>query len=212
MDVIEAIMARRSMRDFSSRPVPKETVMKIIEAAIRSPSGGNAQPWEVFVATGETLERIRKAYRELRWPTLPLRPGGPAPLAQVQQRPGDVIADLARLVGLDPADPQRFRLVRGERLFGAPVVVVVCMDKAMQDRMGIGLFVQTLCLAALGYGVDSLIAGSLMVHPDVLRSQLGIPDSLDLVTGVALGHASDSVINTYRSPRRPTDEVVRYRD
>ncbi len=211
MDVIEAIVARRSVRDFTSRPVAKETVMKIMEAVIRSPSGGNAQPWEVFVATGESLERIRKAYGELGWPSLPPGPT-PAPPAQLRQRPGDVIADLARLVGLDPADPQRFRLVRGERLFGAPVVAVVSTDKAMPDRLGIGLFVQTLCLAALAYGVDSLIAGSLMVHPDVLRRELGIPDNLDLLTGVALGYASENIINTYRSTRRAIDEVVRYKD
>ena len=64
MDVIEAILARHSVRDFSSDTVPRETVMKILEAAIRSPSGGNSQPWEVFVASGATLEKIRKVYRE----------------------------------------------------------------------------------------------------------------------------------------------------
>ena len=39
MDVIEAILNRYSVRDFSSQPVPKETVMKILEAATHSPSG-----------------------------------------------------------------------------------------------------------------------------------------------------------------------------
>ena len=213
MDVIEAIMARRSVRDFSSRPVPKETVIKILEAATRSPSGGNMQPWEVFVAAGDTIERIRKAYEELGWPGIPPRPDGPAvaPPAQVMQRSGGVIEGLARLAGLDPGDPGRFRIVRGDRLFGAPVVVIVCMDKRLNDRLGIGLFVQTVCLAAQGHGVESVIAGSLMVHPDVLRRELEIPDDLDLITGIALGYPTDSVINTYRSPRRPISEVVRYR-
>ena len=64
MDAIEAILARHSVRDFSSKPVPKETVMKILEVATRSPSGSNGQPWEVFVATGATIERIRKMYQE----------------------------------------------------------------------------------------------------------------------------------------------------
>jgi len=214
MDIIEAIMARRSVRDFSPRAVPKETVIRILEAAIRSPSGGNAQPWEVFVAAGETLERIRKTYQELGWPGFPQRPGNPPPVfpSQVMQRSGGVIEGLAKLAGLDPADPERFRIVRGSRLFGAPVIVIICMDKGLNDRLGIGLFVQTLCLAAQGYGVDSIIAGSLMAHPEVLRGELEIPDSLDLITGIALGYPSDNVINTYRSPRRPIEEVVRYRE
>ncbi len=90
--------------------------------------------------------------------------------------------------------------MRGERLFGASVVAVVCMDKALNDRLGIGIFVQTMCLAAQGHGVDSVIAGSLMAHADVLRKELGIPENLDLITGVALGHASDAAINSYRPP------------
>ena len=64
MDVIKAILARHSVRDFSSKPVSKETVMKILEVATRSPSGGNGQPWEVFVASGATIEKIRKMYQE----------------------------------------------------------------------------------------------------------------------------------------------------
>ena len=64
MDVIEAILTRHSVRDFSSKPVAKETVMKILEAATRSPSSGNGQPWEVFVASGATIEKIRQIYQE----------------------------------------------------------------------------------------------------------------------------------------------------
>jgi predicted oxidoreductase (fatty acid repression mutant protein) len=56
MEVIESIKKRRSVRDFSPKPVPRETLLKIFEAAANSPSSGNGQPWEVFVATGETLE------------------------------------------------------------------------------------------------------------------------------------------------------------
>ena len=79
MDVIKAILARHSVRDFSSKPVPQETVMKILEAATRSPSGGNDQPWEVF----------------MEW---------------------------------------------GSRFFGAPVLVVICLDKALSSNLDIGIF------------------------------------------------------------------------
>ena len=65
MDAIEAILARHSVRNFSSQPVEKETIMKILEVATRSPSGSNGQPWEVFVASGAVIEKIRKMYQEL---------------------------------------------------------------------------------------------------------------------------------------------------
>ena len=98
------------------------------------------------------------------------------------------------------------------RLFGAPVLAVICMDKALSSNLDIGLFVQTICIAARGYGVDSLIAAAFVSQPDILRQELEIPESLNIITGVGLGYPEpNSIINTYRSPRRPIQEVVRYK-
>ncbi len=216
MNVIEAILTRHSVRDFGSMPVPKETIVKILEAAIRSPSGGNSQPWEVFVASGAALERIRSLYQE-RARTGVRGPGGPLPqLPQHQERMTIIKNERLKLLGLDPADPASDKVFMewGARLFGAPVVVVVCVDKALSAsrNLEVGLFAQTVCLAAQGYGVDSFIAGTLVSQPDVLRQQLEIPENLNIVIGIGLGYANpDSIINTYRSPRRPIEEVVRYK-
>jgi len=216
MDVIEAILARHSVRDFSSRPVPEETVMKILETALRSPSGGNSQPWEVFVAAGATLERIRKVYKE-RSQGGTGAPAAPPPLpAKYQERMATIRNERLQLLGLEPSDPASGKVFSEwqARLFGAQVVVVVCMDKALpaSKSLDIGTFVQSVCLAARGCGVDSFIAGMLVPHQDVLRRELEIPEDLDIVIGVALGYPEpDSIINTYRSPRRPIREVVRYK-
>jgi nitroreductase len=216
MDVIEAILARRSVRDFNSKPVPKETVMKILETATRSPSGGNAQPWEVFVAAGATLERIRKVYQErVQSGPAPGGPGGPPPQpAYIQARMAQIRNERLKLLGLDPADPASGRIFTewGARLFGLQSVVYICMDKALSNNLDLGLFIQTICLAAQEYGVESFIAGSLVSQQDVLRKELEIPDSLNIITGIGLGYPNpDNIINTYRSPRRPISEVVRYK-
>ena len=227
MDVIEAILARRSVRDFSSKPVPKETVMKVFEAATRSPSGGNAQPWEVFVATGATLERIRKVYQERFQAGGAGSPGGPGGArgpggpgepppqpAYVQERMATIRNERLRLLGLDPANPASGRVFMewGARLFGVPVLAVICMDKALSSNLDLGLFIQTVCLAAQGYGVESFIAGAFASHRDVLSKELEIPENLNIITGIGLGYANpDAIINTYRSPRRPMQEVVRYK-
>ena len=213
MDVIEAILARHSVRDFSSKPVSKETVMNILEVATRSPSGGNSQPWEVFVASGATIEKIRKMYQKR------LQGGGRPPERPplpsfIQERMTIIRNERLRLLGLDPADPASGKVFTewSSRLYGAPVLVVVCMDKALPSNLDIGIFAQTVCLAAQGYGVDSFIAGSFLSHPDVLRQELDIPENLNVVAGIGLGYPDpDSIINTYRSPRRPIQEVVRYK-
>ena len=57
MDVIAAILARHSVRDFSPKPVPKDIVMKILETAARSPSE-NELYVIATVPVGEKVELI----------------------------------------------------------------------------------------------------------------------------------------------------------
>jgi len=217
MDVLEAIQRRHSVRDFAATLVPKDTIMKIMEAATRSPSGGNGQPWEIFIASGASMERIRKAFQERAQSGAgsPTPPGGTPPPAFIQERMTTIRIERLKLLGLDPADPESGKVFFEwrSRLFGAPVLAVICMDKALSSHLDIGLLVQTLCLAAQGYGVDTLIASAFVSQPDILRQELDIPENLNLVTGVGLGYPNpENIINTYRSPRRPIQEVVRYKE
>jgi nitroreductase len=220
VNVIEAILARHSIRDFSSKPVSRETIMKIIETATRSPSGSNGQPWEVFIAAGATIERIRNLFQERFQKSStgpgPGGPGGPPPQpAFIQERAAVIRMERFKLLGLDPNDPASGRVMQdwSARLYGAPVIVIVCMDKALSNNFDLGLFVQSICLAAQEYRVDSIIAGSLLMHQDILRKELDIPDTLNLCSAIALGYANPkAIINTYRSPRRPLNEVVRYKE
>ncbi len=47
--VVETIMARRSVRKYTTQPVEREVLEQIVECGINAPSGGNRQPWEVRV-------------------------------------------------------------------------------------------------------------------------------------------------------------------
>ena len=62
MNVIDALRARSTVRAYKHDPVGKDTILKILEAATRAPSWANTQPWEIFVAAGEALERLRTEY------------------------------------------------------------------------------------------------------------------------------------------------------
>ncbi len=60
--VWEAIGRRRSVRAFSSRPIPRQTLELLIEAARRAPSSCNSQPWHFTVVTDrERIERLGQA-------------------------------------------------------------------------------------------------------------------------------------------------------
>ena len=50
MDLVDAILKRRSIRNYKKQALPQGTIEKLLEAARQAPSAGNVQPWEFVVA------------------------------------------------------------------------------------------------------------------------------------------------------------------
>jgi nitroreductase len=55
MDVMEAILTRRSIRKYTQEPVPETTVKELLEAAMNAPSAGNKQPWQFVLITDRSI-------------------------------------------------------------------------------------------------------------------------------------------------------------
>ena len=64
MKVQDAINQRHSIRQFTDKPVEKKMITKIIELAQRAPSWVNSQPWQVYCAMGNTLQKIKNTYHQ----------------------------------------------------------------------------------------------------------------------------------------------------
>ena len=60
MTVEEAIVGRHCNRAFLSKPVPRETIARILQVAGRAPSGSNIQPWKVWVLDGAVKDEIAR--------------------------------------------------------------------------------------------------------------------------------------------------------
>ena len=59
MDALEALLSRRSIRKYTSEPVPDELITKILEAAMSAPSAANEQPWHfIVIRDREVLDAI----------------------------------------------------------------------------------------------------------------------------------------------------------
>jgi nitroreductase len=217
MDVTQALERRRTVRAFREQPVPRETLIAILGAALHAPSWANTQPWEIYVAGGEALERMRKVYVEWTRREVPAQPDLPFPdewPSVCRERTRSLTAGRADILGVPPDDEQ-FRqdfLQSNRRFFGAPSVVYLCMDRCLSSWSvhDLGVMSQSIMLAAQDHGVDSAIAVNLVCYPDVIRDELGIPEELLIVIGVALGYADDSDLSDrFRSPRRSFADVVR---
>ncbi len=65
MDLTEAIQSRKSIRAFKDDPVPQKVLEEILESAIRAPSWGNTQPWELFIVGGAKMLELKDALNNL---------------------------------------------------------------------------------------------------------------------------------------------------
>jgi nitroreductase len=65
MELREALYTTRAMRRVSGDPIPEELTARILDAAVRAPSGGNSQNWRIMVVTDpETRGRLGPIYRD----------------------------------------------------------------------------------------------------------------------------------------------------
>ena len=88
------------------------------------------------------------------------------------------------------------------------------MDKTLTQwsAYDIGAFSQSVMLLAAETGAgDHPPAITLVHYPQVLRNHLGIPDSQNVVIGIAIGYTDDNHgINKFRSARRSLDDAVKW--
>jgi nitroreductase len=186
--------------------------MEIIEKAAKTPSWANTQPWEVFIAAGDALERIRNAYvenhknevksqtdvpRPTEWPqaakdrTMQLRPGMERDCGEAANQFGEV----------------------NQKMFNAPAVVFLCLDKMYShwSLYDLGAYAQSVMLLAQERGLATIAAITSVLFPDVLRRELSIPDNLNIAIGIPIGYADENnKINNFQSGRSPLSETVHY--
>ena len=62
MDFEDVLLKRRSIRKYKDTPVPKEKILKILEAARIAPSASHKQPWHfIVVEEKETIKQLAKS-------------------------------------------------------------------------------------------------------------------------------------------------------
>jgi nitroreductase len=95
---------------------------------------------------------------------------------------------------------------RNYRFFDAPVALLVTIDRAFGHGgfMDLGLCLHGLLMAAHAEGLGACAIGALASYPEIVRRELGLPDSEVIVCGVALGWADpDAPDNRTQTEREP---------
>jgi nitroreductase len=219
MDVQQAVVSRRSVRDFLDTPVLEATLRTVIETATRSPSGGNLQPWHLHVVTGDALarlkalmqEKVSKGFNEV--PEYEIYP--PKLQSPYRDRRFEIGELMYRRLDIPREDKAaRFEwFKRNFEFFGAPVGLFCTVD----DNMGppqwsdLGMILQTIMLLLRAEGLDSCAQESWSVYPKTISEFLGLPEHRKVFAGMAIGYANpDSPVNQLTSPRAPLSENVEF--
>jgi nitroreductase len=217
MDLIEAIKTRKSIRAYLPTPVSKEILQEILTIACEAPSGVNQQPWEFAIASGTLLDEIKKRNIELLKAGEPQQrdyPSHDKPKDSVYRKRQVALAvELYKALGIerDQAEKRFDWLVQGAGFFGAPAAVFIFTDKALPEAsplIDIGAAIQTLCLAALHYGLGTCIQNQGVQYSKMLRQVLNIPENKRIVTSISIGYIDEThPANQIKTSREPLVHV-----
>ncbi len=221
MNVSEAVDSRMSCRAFLSTPVAPKVVRGILEAAKRAPSGGNLQPWHVYVLTGEPLQELLADVRT----KLLANPTGegaeydvyPPKLTEpYRSRRFKCGEDLYATINIARENrPERLQqFARNYELFGAPVALFFAVDRQMGigQWVDLGMFMQTIMLLAREYGLHTCPQESWAVWHRTVEAHLQIPPQLMFFCGMALGYRDETApINRLRTDRASLEEFAVFR-
>jgi nitroreductase len=221
LTVTEALKRRISTRKFSSQPLTEQLVREILDVARWAPSGGNLQPWKVIVVAGTERAVVSKIAQQIHaaegpdestdHPVYP--PNLWEPYRTRRYKLGEDMYALLEIPRSDRSG-RLAQFARNYEMFGAPVELFFVID----DRMGhgqwahLGMFMQSIALAALERGVNSCMQEAWATLRLSLKSHFTLDAHELIYCGMALGYADETAaVNFLRSERAPVEEFATFR-
>lgn len=212
MNVSGAVDKRMSVRKFRPDPVSDETLRSLLADASRSPSGGNLQPWRVYVVNGDSMTRLREflpTQPPMDAPEYDMYPKGMTePYKSNVFRIGEM---MYATIGVAREDKEARRAQFGQNndFFGAPASIFMFLDRQMNQPQwsDAGMFLQTFMLLAVERGLGTCPQEYWSIRHKAISTFVGAPENEMLFCGVAIGHVDETApINTLRSERMPLEQ------
>ena len=213
----EIMKQRHSARHFITKPIPKETLKEIIETSLLTPSWGNSQPWTIYVASGNTLENIRKDWisknKEGIKGNSEIEAGHRNQFSErCQKHMNEIVKQIGELLN-DPTAKTLWD--ENACLFNAPTVVYVTIPKkrTFYNLFDSGAIEMSIMAAAKERGIDSVPAYEAIKYPDIIRKHIKVPDDEDIVIGIALGFEDkENIVSKIKAKKLTLDEACHFYD
>ena len=212
MDLFEAIYTARAIRRFKPDPVPDEVITKVLDAAIRAPSGSNEQSWEfIVVKDAAQRKKIGDVYRKGGNILMALYANRAKPPHMSQETYDKLMASAMYLL---------------DHMADAPVLLLACLKqtplagpppqfppdaaaglKNMARMGGSSIYpaVQNIILACRAFGLGTVLTTIHMFYEDEVKAILGLPPEVQTYALMPIGYPRGKF-----GPikRRPVTEVA----
>jgi nitroreductase len=198
MDVYEALYTTRAMRRVRPDPIPSDVQARILDAAIRAPSGGNTQNWRFMLVDDPAVKaKLGPIYRQCMtelWAT--------------------IYKERLEIANADPDDPENDQMLRVQR--SAQHLAdhfeeypLLLFSFVQFDPSGGSIFPATwsAMLAARAEGVGASLTSVFFFHLDEVLEVLHVPkeDGWLFSSCVCFGYPTG---RWGVAPRRPVHEVA----
>lgn len=198
MELREALYTTRAMRRVTDQPIPRDVQARILDAAVRAPSGGNAQNWRfLLVDDPDVKARLGPLYRECM---AELWSGYYAPrIAEAEADP-------------ESEDSKQFFRVKrsaqhlADHFEGYPLLL---FGFAQHDPSGGSIYpaIWNAMLAARGEGVGAALTSAFIFRAAQVLEVLGVPEGegWHMACCVTFGYPTG---RWGVAPRTPVDDVA----
>ena len=178
-NVIEAILARRSVRTFVPHQLDHNTVQTLLEAAVRAPSAMHEEPWAFVVVQNRGL------------------------LKQLSDRAKPIFIEEMRHHNNKgaPHSFEHFAKPDFDIFYGAGTLIIICAKPSSPFvTADCWLAAENMMLAACDMGLGSCVIGSSVSTLNIraVKAELGIPDEFKAIAPVIVGMPKEEIPATSR--------------
>lgn len=212
MKVSEAVSNRKSIRAFTDKAVDNTLIKELLSMSSRSPSGGNLQPWKIFVLNNESMSKFLEFQVTWTAPESPAYEIYPPKLKEPYRTSRyELGEEMYHLLGID-RDNKEGRInqvMKNFNFFGAPAALFCFVDRQMGPPQwsDLGMFLQTFMLMAKEAGLDTCAQEAWSMKHESVSSFVNASSDDMLFCGMSIGYQDqEAPINKLASSRRPLEE------
>jgi nitroreductase len=204
--LFEAIYSARALRRFKPDPVPDEVMTRVLDAAIRAPSGSNQQNWLfVVVKDAELRRKLSAIYHKGSQLMMKFYANRPRPAHMSEDAQNRLLKSASYLF---------------ENMHEAPVLLLACLKqegagapqnvppdlvekmRGLQRASGASIYpaVQNIILACRAFGLGTVLTTLHLFHEDEVKAVAGLPPEVQTYALLPIGYPRDKFGPVKRKP------------